>query len=105
VIAPVGIALEFLGAAIDGSASVFVSQKDPAEPIRDFPDQSPPLASFSLLSLNLRTTTVVSSRDEACERVKLGYFGSAHETEKIVRSAQDFEPNHVRGAFLGLHGS
>jgi hypothetical protein len=32
-------------------------------------------------------------------------FGSAHETEKIVRLAQDFEPNHVRGAFLGLHGS
>ena len=25
--------------------------------------------------------------------------GSAHETEKIVRLAQDFEPNHVRGAF------
>ena len=27
-------------------------------------------------------------------------LGSAHETEKIVRLAQDCEPNHVRGAFF-----
>jgi hypothetical protein len=46
-----------------------------------------------------------SYRDSLGIAEKLAKHGSAHETEKIARLAQDFEPNHVRGAFLGLHGS
>ena len=35
VVAPVGIGLELLGAAIDGPPAMFIAQEDPAKPIRD----------------------------------------------------------------------